>query len=395
MTQIRLHVNDRLIEADVEPRTHLADFLREQLLLTGTHIGCEHGICGACTVEIDGEITRSCITYAAALDGAHVRTVEGFDDDALMARLRRAFQENHALQCGYCTPGMLVAARDLIRRKSGLSHDDIRLEMSGNLCRCTGYMGIVAAIGDVMAERADGVEDTNTRRSIGPAPGPDAPDSGDAGDASAPVKTIANAEPLGAIDEALDFSDESAFTTLEQSFQVNHPRETVWAHMDDIGRVARAMPGVALDEPVEGNKVSGRIAVKLGPISASFAGHGRLSRDDESHTGIVEGAGLDQDSASRARGRVTYTLIETDEGGTQVDVKLAYALAGPLAQFSRGGLVKDVVARLADAFAQNLEAQISSPDSEPVAAAELKAGSLIWSVIAARLRGLWNRLFGS
>ncbi len=393
MTQIRLHVNDRLVEADVEPRTHLADFLREQLLLTGTHIGCEHGICGACTVEIDGEITRSCITYAAAVDGAHVRTVEGFDDDALMARLRRAFQENHALQCGYCTPGMLVAARDLIRRKSGLSHDEIRLEMSGNLCRCTGYMGIVAAIGDVMAERVDGAEDTNARRSIGPAPGPDAPDSGDAGDVSAPVKTIASAEPLDASDDALDLSDEGAFTTLEQGFQVNHPRETVWAHMADIGRVARAMPGVELDEPVEGNRVSGRIAVKLGPISASFAGHGRLSRDDESHTGIVEGAGLDQDSASRARGRVTYTLIETDDGGTQVDVTLSYALAGPLAQFSRGGLVKDVVARLADAFAQNLEAQISSPDSEPAAAAELKAGSLIWSVIAARLRGLWKRLF--
>ncbi len=392
MTRISLHVNDRLVEADVEPRTHLADFLREHLLLTGTHIGCEHGICGACTVEIDGEITRSCITYAAALDGAHVRTVEGFDDDALMARLRRAFQENHALQCGYCTPGMLVAARDLIRRKSGLSHNEIRLEMSGNLCRCTGYMGIVAAIGDVMAERADGVEDTNTRRSIGPAPGPDVPDSGDV---SALVKTVVNAEPLSTGDEALDFSDESAFTTLEQSFEVNHPKETVWAHMADIGRVARAMPGVELDEPVEGNQVSGRITVKLGPISASFAGHGRLSRDDESHTGIVEGAGLDQDSASRARGRVIYTLVETDAGGTQVNVELAYALAGPLAQFSRGGLVKDVVARLADAFAQNLEAQISSPDTEPVAAAELKAGSLIWSVIAARLRGFWKRLFGS
>lgn len=395
MTRIRLHVNDRLVEADVEPRTHLADFLRDQLLLTGTHIGCEHGICGACTVEIDGEITRSCITYAASVDGAHVRTVEGFDDDGLMERLRRAFQENHALQCGYCTPGMLVAARDLVRRKSGLTHDKIRMEMSGNLCRCTGYMGIVAAISDVMADGVDADTHTNANRSIGPAPGPGAPDSGGADNAPDPAKHVAIAEPLAKSEEALDFSDESAFTTLEQSFQVNHPKETVWKHMADIGRVARAMPGVELDEPVEGDKVSGRIAIKLGPISASFAGHGRLSRDDESHTGIVEGAGLDQDSASRARGRVTYTLIETNEGGTQVDVKLAYALAGPLAQFSRGGLVKDVVARLADAFAQNLEAQISSPDSEPVAAAELKAGSLIWSVIAARLRGLWRRLFGT
>ena len=153
MTRIALTVNGKPVEADVAPRTHLADFLREQLLLTGTHIGCEHGICGACTVEIDGEIARSCITYAVACDGARVRTIEGFDDDAPMARLRQAFTEAHALQCGYCTPGMLIAARDLVRRKAGLSRAEIRTEMSGNLCRCTGYMGIVDAIERVMAER--------------------------------------------------------------------------------------------------------------------------------------------------------------------------------------------------------------------------------------------------
>ena len=121
MTRIALTVNGKPVEADVAPRTHLADFLREHLLLTGTHIGCEHGICGACTVEIDGDIARSCITYAVACDGARVRTIEGFDDDALMARLRQAFSEAHALQCGYCTPGMLIAARDLVRRKGRLA----------------------------------------------------------------------------------------------------------------------------------------------------------------------------------------------------------------------------------------------------------------------------------
>src|SRR5690606_33380982 len=124
-----LTVNGKSVSAEVEPRTHLADFLREQLLLTGTHIGCEHGICGACTVEIDGEIARSCITYAVACHGANVRTIEGFDNDELMERLRRAFTEEHALQCGYCTPGMLIAARDLLRRKRGLRREDIRTEM--------------------------------------------------------------------------------------------------------------------------------------------------------------------------------------------------------------------------------------------------------------------------
>src|SRR5215813_12784912 len=120
MTRIACTVNGKSVEAEVAPRTHLADFLRESLLLTGTHIGCEHGICGACTVEVDGEIARSCITYAVTCDGATIRTIEGFDADADMAALRAAFRRHHALQCGYCTPGMLIAARDLVNRKGGL-----------------------------------------------------------------------------------------------------------------------------------------------------------------------------------------------------------------------------------------------------------------------------------
>ena len=104
MTRIALTVNGKPVQAEVEPRMHLADFLREQLLLTGTNLGCEHGVCGACTVEIDGAPARSCITYAVACDGASVRTIEGFDDDTVMGELREAFTAEHALQCGYCTP---------------------------------------------------------------------------------------------------------------------------------------------------------------------------------------------------------------------------------------------------------------------------------------------------
>ncbi len=152
MTTIRLTVNGRAIEADVQPRTHLADFLREQQLLTGTNLGCEHGVCGACTLEIDGAPARSCITYAIDCDGASVRTIEGFGGDAPMAALRAAFSAEHALQCGYCTPGMLVTARDIVIRLPGVPEDRIRKELSGNLCRCTGYAGIVRAIRAVMAQ---------------------------------------------------------------------------------------------------------------------------------------------------------------------------------------------------------------------------------------------------
>ncbi len=151
---VTLSINGERTSASVEPRTHLADFIREQHGLTGTHLGCEHGVCGACTVEIDGDIARSCITYAVACEGAVVRTIESFDADPLMIELRNAFTREHALQCGYCTPGMLIAARDLISRRMQLSTAEIREAMSGNLCRCTGYAGIIRAIESVMASRA-------------------------------------------------------------------------------------------------------------------------------------------------------------------------------------------------------------------------------------------------
>jgi carbon-monoxide dehydrogenase small subunit len=150
---IALTVNGETVAADVVPRQHLADFLRETLHLTGTHLGCEHGVCGACTVMIDGAPARSCITLAVACDGTDIRTVESFDDDPVMAQLRAAFTAEHALQCGFCTPGMLATAHDIVTRLPDADEARIRRELSGNLCRCTGYVGIVAAIKQVLKER--------------------------------------------------------------------------------------------------------------------------------------------------------------------------------------------------------------------------------------------------
>lgn len=152
----RLTVNGRETVLDVPARTHLADALREQLGLTGTHLGCEHGVCGACTVEIDGAPARSCIAFGAACEGAVVRTIEGFEDDAVMAALRAAFTAHHALQCGYCTPGMLITARDIVQRLPEADEARVRRELAGNLCRCTGYQGIVDAILSVLATRRQG-----------------------------------------------------------------------------------------------------------------------------------------------------------------------------------------------------------------------------------------------
>jgi aerobic carbon-monoxide dehydrogenase small subunit len=153
MKAVSLTVNGKPVSANVEPRQHLADFLREHLLLTGTHLGCEHGVCGACTLLINGQPARSCITYAVSCDGANIRTIEGLDDDALMQQLRAAFTREHGLQCGYCTPAMLISARDIVMRLPNAGDREVRVALSGNLCRCTGYVGIVRAIRSVLDER--------------------------------------------------------------------------------------------------------------------------------------------------------------------------------------------------------------------------------------------------
>jgi aerobic carbon-monoxide dehydrogenase small subunit len=150
MTAVTLRVNGIEITKSVAPRMHLADFVREELNLTGTHLGCEHGVCGACTMMVDGRPVRSCISYAIACAGSDVHTIESFDDDPVMDMLRSAFTRHHALQCGYCTPGMLATAYDIVTRLPDADEARIREELSGNLCRCTGYVGIVAAIGEVL-----------------------------------------------------------------------------------------------------------------------------------------------------------------------------------------------------------------------------------------------------
>jgi carbon-monoxide dehydrogenase small subunit len=139
-------INGVPVTAEVEPRMHLADFLREHLRLTATHLGCEHGVCGACTVLVDGQPIRSCIALAVSLDGADVKTLEGLQGEPLMETLKAAFHEKHGLQCGFCTPGMLISAWDLLKRRGDLDEREVRTAMSGNLCRCTGYQGIIRSI---------------------------------------------------------------------------------------------------------------------------------------------------------------------------------------------------------------------------------------------------------
>ena len=151
---LSLTVNGVTHERAVAPRQHLVDFVRQQLGLKGSHLGCEHGVCGACTVEVDGQIVRGCLTLAVQAQGCRVRTIEGLSADGDVADLQDAFVRHNALQCGFCTPGMVMAAKELLEQRPDASREEVRQWISGNYCRCTGYHAIVDAICDTLARRA-------------------------------------------------------------------------------------------------------------------------------------------------------------------------------------------------------------------------------------------------
>jgi carbon-monoxide dehydrogenase small subunit len=180
--RVRLTVNGRAVEHEVSCRRSLAEFLREDLGLTGTHVGCEHGVCGACTVLVDGASARSCLLFAIQLEGASVTTIEGLTPPDGLSALQDAFRECHALQCGFCTPGMLVASHELLRDVPRPSEEAIRTALSGNLCMCTGYVNIVRAVLHAAARASAGEQGRVVRRagdgrpaapSGNPPPGPD------------------------------------------------------------------------------------------------------------------------------------------------------------------------------------------------------------------------------
>jgi aerobic carbon-monoxide dehydrogenase small subunit len=152
--EISLEVNGETVRERVEARTTLVDFVRERLALTGSHVGCEHGVCGACTVILNGVAVRGCLTLAVQCDGARVETIEGLSDSGRIADLQRAFIERNALQCGYCTPGMLISAHELLSHLAAPTRAQIRAYLAGNYCRCTGYQAIIDAVEAVAQQRA-------------------------------------------------------------------------------------------------------------------------------------------------------------------------------------------------------------------------------------------------
>ena len=399
MKTLHITVNGRPVVETIDERMHLADFLRDKLNLTATHLRCEQGVCGACTLLIDGEPARSCITYAGLCEGADVTTLEGLEHDPVIAALRDAFSVEHGLQCGFCTPGMLVTARDIIVRLPDADDARVRLELSGNLCRCTGYVGIVRAIRRVLDARNAGMLTVNAapRRNLGPV-GARKPAAPAAAGGPAPGAQVAR-EPLTSTEMgsagAIGLGSDTPNITLRQSFAVAQSPDEVWRVLSDIERVVPCMPGASLAGPIQGDRILGLMTVKLGPIGATFSGEARVTRDDVARRGTIAGGGRDRFTRSRVAADLAYSVRPRTGGtGAVVDIDVRALLTGPLAQFSRGGLVEQVAARLTQMFAGNLERQMAGEGrTRSDGGKALSAGSLIGGALFARLRAWLKRIY--
>ena len=387
MAMLELRVNGRLVRADVEPRLQLAEFLRQNLDLTATNVGCEQGVCGACTVLQDGKPVRSCISYAVMFEGREITTLEGLNGDPLMQDLQKAFSDRHALQCGFCTPGMLISAHDLIRRKGALDEAAIRHAMSGNLCRCTGYMGIVAAIGDIGLQQSGGQPEAAAKPKAGGL-GKVVPAFELSADSVADSTAHAASSDEGLVDGD---PPQPGWTRVRQDFAVEQEIEAVWQYFSDPENIAGCFPGAKLTA-FDGHDIAGTIEVNFGPITARFAGTGRFDLEPAYRRGALQGSGADKRGGNQVKAHVGFALSPgsgsgTGAASTEVSVVVDYVLSGPLAQFGRSGLVRDFANRLSQRFAGNLNRAMAGGDN----GGETMEGGEI-SIIATTLSILWTRI---
>ena len=432
MKTVHLTVNGEPCSADVAGRTQLAELLRDHLHLTGTHLGCEHGVCGACTVLVDGKPVRSCITWALACEGANVVTVEGLGDDPTGRALREAFARHHALQCGFCTSGMLITAWDIVTRLAPTSEAEIRRELSGNLCRCTGYVGIVAAVQDVARRRRGETRDSADAGAAGDvasscegratagttvageaetAAPPASLSAGPTGEAHAthgdPGKSAApsglsfapfEVDPvhMGVADSTVDGSTATGaargmtqadgWSRIEREFVIRHPLEALWALFEDLPRVAECLPGVHV-ESAGADRFAGRAEIRFGPIGAAFHGEGTRETDAARRTGVISGHGSDPRGHATLEAALRYAMSGEESHDsrprTRVELAIRFRIQGALAQFNRGDLVESFADVVLSDFVRNCERRLAGEESGR--RTDPGGFALLWRLIRARL----------
>jgi len=386
VTEVPLTVNGTEVTLDVEPRMTLADALRQRLGLTGTHLGCEHGVCGACTVLMDDRAVRSCLTLAVQARSAEITTVEALGTPDRLHPLQEAFRRHHGLQCGFCTPGFLMSAYELVRDGAELDDERIHEELSGVLCRCTGYRGIVDAVREVAHAHPDGVpEPQNMGAPLTLVHGP-------AGGAGPPA-----AEPPGSDGEPA--RDPSRFdlsppagepnAVVEVATAIAHSRDEAWELLADLPRAVRCLPGVELTDQLGEDTWAGIARLHIGPLKFQFSGAARvLERDDEARSLRAVAAGEDV-SGGGVRADLEFGAREGDGGGSEIVAHARLHLSGRAAQFGRS-VVGDVSRQLFEDFGRCIERTLAG--EEPAEPQGIRGGGLAARALRARVALLWHKV---
>jgi aerobic-type carbon monoxide dehydrogenase small subunit (CoxS/CutS family)/carbon monoxide dehydrogenase subunit G len=394
VNEVTLTVNGTEVTLDVEPRLTLVDALRHRLGLTGTHVGCEHGVCGACTVLVDGAAVRSCLMFCVQAAGSEVVTVEALGEADDLHPLQEAFRRHHGLQCGFCTPGFLMSSYELLREEGAGALDEVQLrhELSGVLCRCTGYSGIVAAVTEVAEAYRDGLpapkalgRPITVVQATPPLGERDALATAARRDPAAPAAPGAGGGP---VDVPVPKGEPNE--TVEVTTEISPSPQETWELLSDFMRMTRCMPGVDLDTEHGEDTYSGHVGVHLGPMRLSFAGAARvLERDEEGRRLRAVAAGRDV-SGSGVQADVTVTARPAQSGGgTSLRAEGKLYLSGRAAQFGRS-LAGDVSRGLFAQFGTCVERTLTT--GEESRAQQLSGLTLARRLLAARLSALLRRL---
>jgi aerobic-type carbon monoxide dehydrogenase small subunit (CoxS/CutS family)/carbon monoxide dehydrogenase subunit G len=376
---VTVTVNGRAVTLAVAPRTTLSDVLRDRLGLTGTHVGCEHGVCGMCTVLLDGEAVRACLLFAVQCDGASLTTVEGLGSADDQHPLQQAFSHHHALQCGFCTPGMLMSSYDLLAGGT-YSPDTLPEDMSGVLCRCTGYRGILAAVADVAETHPDGVPPP--RAAVPPAL------VGRLGNVSLGATLTSDVrKAASSIPEEIAVPAGTPTATVDVRSELASGVDDVWAVLADFDRLAACLPGAEMTADLGDDRYRGRATVGLGPVSLRFEGLAHVVEHDPSARRMrVLAQGTDRGGSS-TQAVIRLAADPAEGGGTVLWADADVHLSGRVAQFGRA-LAGDVSRRLFEQFAEAVDEAARTGEAPTTRTSPLR---LALGALLARIRRLVQR----
>jgi len=385
LVEVSFTVNGTDTTLRLPARVTLSDALRDNLGLTGTHVGCEHGVCGMCTVLVDGQAARACLLFAVQADGAEITTVEGLGKPDDLHPLQRSFGRNHALQCGFCTPGFLMSSYDLLTSKPDVRSEELPEELSGVICRCTGYRNIVTAVRETRDEFPDGIPapgNCGTRALAGRAAGRIGGDAPESEAADEPVAT------------EIVLPDGAPTIAVEISTEVGVDESRVWTVFDDIGLLARCLPGAELTGELGENTYAGRARVSVGPVKLAFKGIARILEHDRD-TGRMRVLAQGQDTGGAQTQADIVLRTEAAGEGTVLHADAKVYLTGRIAQFGRA-LAGDISRRMFEQFAAAVAEAATSGEApqgpvKPPSAMKLMFGTLLDRMKLALRRGRRRR----